>query len=371
MSMLTRLAACAVLISAVAPVESADAVGPDPAKLAASQEKAIAFLKISQAEDGSWTRPDFAGITALATYALLSSGVPQDDPVVAKGLERIASFAQDDGRICSAGSRISGYETAICLMTLQTADPEKYAPLVKKAEAFLRTLQFDEQRNVDESEVAYGGTGYGSEGGRPDLSNTAYFIEALRAAGAAKDDPAIQKALAFVSRCQNLESEFNTTPSAVKINDGGFYYTPAAGGSSPAGETADGGLRSYGSMTYAGLKSMVYAGLTPEDPRVKAALNWIKANYTVTENPGMGDAGLFYYYQLFAKTLDTIDREQIKDSAGTAHDWRKELARKLISIQRPNGSWVNKNERWFEGDPNLATAFALIALSHCDLEDAD
>lgn len=35
-------------------------------------------------------------------------------------------------------------------------------------------------------------------------------------------------------------------------------------------------------------------------------------------------------------------------------------------LQRENGSWVNEAERWFEGDPNLATAFALMALAYCD-----
>ena len=39
--------------------------------------------------------------------------------------------------------------------------------------------------------------------------------------------PALQKALIFISRSQNLESDKNDTAFAAKINDGGFYYTPA------------------------------------------------------------------------------------------------------------------------------------------------
>src|SRR5207253_5755076 len=39
---------------------------------------------------------------------------------------------------------------------------------------------------------------------RPDLSNTQFFIDSLIAAGVSKDDPAIQRALKFVGRCQNL-----------------------------------------------------------------------------------------------------------------------------------------------------------------------
>src|SRR5206468_2704653 len=128
--------------------------------------------------------------------------------------------------------------------------------------------------------------------------NTGVLVGALKAAGSGPESEAMQRALVFVSRCQNLESPYNTTPFAAKINDGGFYYTPAAGGSSQAGiDDATGGLRSYASMTYAGLKSMIYAGVKPDDERVQAAIKWLKKNYDLNTNPGMGSAGLYYYYQ--------------------------------------------------------------------------
>ncbi|WP_417388221.1 prenyltransferase/squalene oxidase repeat-containing protein [Gimesia sp.] len=349
-------------------VTSLSAAGPDAAELKASRDKAINFLKNSQNDDGTWTFNEAAGISALVTSALIESGVPVTDPTVDKALKKLVSFCQEDGRICSAHSQHSGYETAVALMALQDANQSgKYTPQIKKAEQFLRSLQFDESKDVKPSDLEYGGAGYGPDGGRPDLSNTVFMIEALKAAGAKADDPDIQKALTFVSRCQNLESEFNTSPAAAKVNDGGFYYNVSAGGASPSGKNKDGGLRSYGSMTYAGLKSMIYAGLTPKDPRVKAALDWIQKNYTVENNPGMGDNGLYYYYQLFAKALDTADLKQVKDSKGEEHDWRKELANHLFKIQQDNGSWVNsKSNRWFEGDPNLVTAYTLLALKNCE-----
>ena len=179
------------------------------------------------------------------------------------------------------------------------------------------------------------------------------------------DSEAIRRALIFVSRCQNLETEHNTTPFASKNPDGGFYYTPAAGGTSQAGETPQGGLRSYGSMTYAGLKSMIYAGVEPDDPRVKAAIEWIGKNYDLETNPGMGSAGLYYYYHTFAKALAAIDQPTFVDQDGTRHHWRAELAEVLIEQQRPDGSWINGNERWLEGDPNLVTAYALMSLAYC------
>ena len=158
----------------------------------------------------------------------------------------------------------------------------------------------------------------------------------------------------------------NTTPLASKVNDGGFFYTVAAGGSSAAGKTADGGLRSYGAMTYAGLKSMIYAGLTATDPRVKAASEWIGRHYTVAENPGLGEQGLFYYYDTFAKTMAALKVNEFEDAQQAKHDWRKELAEQLFTVQQANGSWVNPKERWMEGDPNISTAYTLLALKYCE-----
>ena len=190
-------------------------------------------------------------------------------------------------------------------------------------------------------------------------------MEALKSCGANADDPAMQKAMVFVSRCQNLESKYNTTRFADKVNDGGFFYTPAVGRQDSSRQTPNGGLRSYGSMTYSGFKSMIYAGLKKDDPRVKAAYDWIRKHYDVKNNPGMGDAGLFYYYLTFAKALDALGVDEIEDADGVKHDWRRELAEELARRQQKDGSWVNTNRRWMESDPNLATSFALVALSYC------
>jgi squalene-hopene/tetraprenyl-beta-curcumene cyclase len=118
-------------------------------------------------------------------------------------------------------------------------------------------------------------------------------------------------------------------------------------------------------MTYAGLKSMIYAGVGPDDPRVKAAVAWIRKHYAVDTNPGMGDAGLYYYYHTFAKALDAMKLDTIEDADGTQHAWREELLAELIKRQRPDGSWINDNSRWLEGDPNLVTGYALLSLAYC------
>ena len=346
---------------------AAQIVGPNAIALAKSREQGVNFLKTTQAKDGSWTSPEAPGISGLITYSLLISGVSPTDPIVEKGLKHLESFIQPDGGIYSPKSYHSNYETAICQLAFQAANAKgQYAETIKNADRFLRKLQWDETESTDRPDVKYGGAGYGRTGDRPDLSNTVFFLDALQAAGASKDDPAVQKALVFLSRCQNLESEHNTTTFSAIVNDGGFYYTPAAGGNSQAGNTPEGGLRSYGSMTYAGLKSMIYAGLTPEDQRVKAATEWIKKFYTVQENPGLGQQGVFYYYQMFGKALNAMDLDFVTDSQGTTHDWRKELAEHLFQQQQENGAWLNKNDRWYEGNPDLATAYVLIALRNCE-----
>lgn len=334
-----------------------------------STAKAIAFLKSKgQSDDGAFSGHTGPGVTALVTTALLRHGVSPDDPKLSKSLKYLEGFIQKDGGIYQSGSTHRNYETSLALMTLAAANKDgRYDKTIQKARKFIEGLQWDEEEGKDKSDTNFGGAGYGSHK-RPDLSNTTFLIEALKAAGADADDEAMKKALVFVSRCQNLETEHNTTPFAAKNPDGGFYYTPAAGGTSQAGETEFGGLRSYGSMTYAGLKSMIFAGVSKDDARVKAAIGWLAKNYNLEMNPGMGNAGLYYYYHTFAKTLDAVGKDTFTDEKGNAHNWRSELIAELAKRQQADGSWINENERWLEGDANLVTGYALLALSYCKPE---
>ena len=360
------LLAIATTILAPSAVAAKKTVGPDKAELKKLRTGGLNFLRTTQSDDGSWTTSKAVGITGLITAAALESGVPPSDKMVAKSLKFLEKFIQKDGGIYYPKSTHRNYETCIAMMAFGAANKDgKYTKTIENGVNFLRKLQWDEGEGLESSDEAFGGAGYGSHS-RPDLSNTSFLIEALKKAGVKSDDQAIQKALKFVSKTQNLESQHNSTKFAAKVGDGGFYYTPAAGGTSQAGKLANGGLRSYGSMTYAGLKSMVYAGLTMKDKRVKAAHEWIRRNYTLDKNPGLGQMGLYYYYHTFAKALSTMKVDTFKDAAGKSHDWRKELTAQLAKLQRKNGSWVNKAVRWYEGDPNLATAYALLALSYCE-----
>lgn len=363
--MLRLFGLCTVAIS-VGVLSTATAAAPKaaPADVQAVTDKAYNFLKSRQAADGSFAAKfGGPGITALTTAALLKSGRAPDDPVVAKSLKYLESFIKPDGGIYDRG--LANYTTCIAIMAFAEANEGgKYDQVIEKAAKFIRTLQYGDVAATDSK---YGGTGYDGRS-RPDLSNTQFFIDALVASGAAKDDPALQKALAFVGRSQNLPGESNELAFAKKAgpeDTGGFVYNLLdADDEKSKKRTPTGGLRSEGAMTYAGLKSFLYAGVGKEDRRVKAALNWIRKHYSLEQNPGQGTAGLFYYYQTFAKAMAALGEDEFTDANGKKHVWRQELFQTLKAKQKPDGSWANDNRAFLENQPELATAFALLAISY-------
>ncbi len=336
----------------------------------AAIDRGLAFLKATQRADGGWESMDRSdpAITAMVGKCFIQhKNFGPSHPLVQKALALILTFRHDDGGIYTEGLGLRNYYTSVCLMALAAAKDEKYKPHISKAQSFLKNLQWDEVEDIDESNPWYGGAGYGRNK-RPDLSNTQMMLEALKQSGLATTDPTYKKALKFIQRCQNLSAS-NDQAFARGANDGGFVYTPANNGESKAGTVMVEGqprLRSYGSMTYAGFKSYLYADLDRNDPRVQAALKWIQRHYTLDHNPNMpGEQslqGLYYYYHVFARALRAWGEPVIADDKGVKHSWREDLCRKLISLQNKDGSWVNTADRWYEGNPALVTAYAVLAL---------
>jgi squalene-hopene/tetraprenyl-beta-curcumene cyclase len=121
-------------------------------------------------------------------------------------------------------------------------------------------------------------------------------------------------------------------------------------------------LRSYGSISYAGMLSYIYANLNRDDPRVLAVFQWLRRNYTLDENPGMGPQGLFFYMQTMTKALSAYNVRELELTNGRRVDWRHEVAMRLINLQQKDGSWQNENGRWWEKDPALVTAYAVLTL---------
>jgi squalene-hopene/tetraprenyl-beta-curcumene cyclase len=362
--------AIGLVFSATLSAKAGDASADDVIK------KAAAFLKTTQDAKGGWSTDKTPGITGVALTGLLKSGaVDAKDPVAAKALGFIESLVNPDKKhIAGKGDpkvQLHNYVTSINVMALSAANQsDKYKAVIGDAVEFLKKLQWDETEGKDPKDTFFGGAGYDSKS-RPDLSNTQTFLDALVAAGVPKDDPAFKKAQIFVSRCQNLKSEHNDQPWAKLIGDGSFIYTPAHGGVTKVIDApeADGKLPGYGSMTYAGIKSLIYCGVAKDDPRVKEAYAWIRDNYSVDRNPGMPDMrsqwGLFYYYHTMAKCLDALGIDEVVDAKGVKHNWRKDLVNALAKRQKPDGSFQNDAANWMEADPNLASGYALMALSYC------
>lgn len=346
-----------------------DPPGVDAAQHSKIVHAGIDFLLQNQnREDGSFSKQLGPAVTAMGAFAMLSNGVSPEHPQIQSALKYVESFAQPDGGIYAPDSVVRNYETSLAVMCFQKANTRgQYDERIANAVGFLKLLQWDDAEGHPLASNYFGGQGYGS-GKRPDASNTSFYLDALHAVGEDASSSAVRNATVFMSRCQNLPGEHNANgfaQVATAEDHGGFIYSAVGSGESKAGETPEGGLRSYASMTYAGLKSFLYAGLNQSDVRVQAALDWIRRHYDLKSNPGLGEQGLYYYYHVFAKALAAVNQRLLIDANGKSHNWRADLTRELASRQLPNGSWVNATDRWYESDPNLVTAYALMALSYC------
>lgn len=335
-----------------------------------------AWLAEQQKEKGYWDDGGLPAFTALALTAAMRDPnlkAPADQKLpdhLKKGFDWLLAQQKEDGGIYNRGLKV--YNTATSVTALSTAGRKEFEPAIVKARRQLIGSQWDIGEKGKTDNQNDGGIGYGSKDTETDMSNTYLAIEAIALSdkiiedGNYADEPKLNwdAALTFLSRSQNLTATNDQKwASDDPKNKGGFVYTP---GSSKAGEdvTADGkvALRSYGSISYAGLLSLIYAKLEPNDPRVVAVKEWLGKNYTVNENPNMGAEGLYYYYQAMAKALNAAGIDKLKLADGKEADWRKDLAGKLLSSQRENGSWVNDNGRWMESNPVLVTAYTVMAL---------
>ncbi len=409
----TIIASCALALSA-------SALALDDAhrdKADAMIDRAIDFLRSQQDQaTGGWAvnpkGPNYPGITGLVvTGMLLDPTIDANDKSVQRGVEFMLRFRQADGGIYD--QVLPSYNTSLCLSALALVQREYAAASIQPAQEFLKSLQWSEGANLTDdtpeapTEITkdhpfYGGWGYGNHG-RPDLSNTAFALQALHDSGLSSDDPAFQRALTFLARCQ-MSDKVNDMPYADGSEQGGFIYATSlnkdnigSGETKPQGvaqmveESTDDGqnvsrMRAYGSMTYSGFKSLLFANLDREDPRVRSAYEWIRRNYTLEQNPQMGDEGLYYYFVSFARALDAFGPEHITPlipagsttivvndqtaagegsyTEGQTRDWQNDLVDRLAELQNPDGSFRSVHSRWMENNPVLITAYSLIALQN-------
>lgn len=344
------------------------------AETQAAQAKGAAWLAAQQQADGHWGLADTPALTGLAMWALQRTDPAAYQAAIARALVFILTSVQEDGSIWRSpalqrkGGGLANYNTAVCLTALHALDRPELVPVIQNARTYLAGMQYLGPGSYR------GGMGYDADQGRPytDLSNSYMAYEAmrltqdvedLRAAGEPKAGLDWQAAQEFLAQVQNLKGvNTNAWMSADADNQGGFAYSPGAGASVT---NADGTvtLRSYGSMTYAGLLALIYAEVDAQDERVGSAKDWAARHWTLDENPGMGPEGLYYFFNVLAKCLQAAGGETLALPDGRTVAWREELVRKLIALQQPDGFWVNTNNRWWEADPNLVTAYTLLTLA--------
>ncbi len=358
----------------------------------AALAKGAALLRSLQGEDGSFGDPQIkmpgnVGYTAMA-LAALAGALPREeratDAALAKALAYVVKHQQADGSIWD-NERFVTYQTSAAISALSLVRSPPLASVQARARDFLASTQI--QGSAEDP--SFGGFPYKSKKPQAaDLSNLQFAADALARAGLPADHPVWQRIQSYLKRVQNY-SEGNVLELLAEIegeqatvvagNDGGGTYAPDQGKAGvvkrPDGKVE---LRSYGSMTYALLKCLILSGVDPADPRVVAALGWITKNWTLERNPGFeeskdpavaGQQGLYYYYFTLARTLALYEKVtkkplSVKDADGNPHDWRAEMAARLVSLQGPDGGWMNeKSERWDEDSRTLVTAYALQALA--------
>ena len=325
------------------------------AEIKASIDKGLKYLKEHQEKNGSYE--NYPGITALVATAYMKCPrkYAEDDGIyIRNAIKYLLAMVKPDGGIYDED--MPNYNTSLGILALSETKNPAYKTIIQNGQKLVMSLQLDDSNGYPPQDKMYGGIGYGGDL-RPDISNLKFSLQALKESGVPNDAAVWAKAVKFIERCQN-RTESNDQPTAG--DDGGFIYRP---GYSMAGNDQQGRPKSYGSMTYAGVLSFIYANVDKNDPRVQDAVKWIKSHYTLDENPNMGQQGLYYYYHTMAKAMKAYGEPVITDSNGVQHNWYAELARKLIKLQKPDGSWVNSEDRWFESKPVLSTAYAILALS--------
>src|ERR1041384_4939529 len=280
-------------------------------------DKGLSWLQAKQDTNGFWSTADHPAVTALALTAFMGepSGRFQKNPpaFVKRGYAFLLNCARPDGSIHNKKGLLN-YNTATTMMALLAANRPEFDPTLRQARSFLISQQSDLGKKGELDTPFDGGIGYGSKGDHSDMSNTLLALEALYYSRHLNEDKASangkdlnwEAAIHFLQSCQNLPSHNTQEWVSTHPKDrGGFVYYPGnsmAGGetNSTTGRVA---LRSYGSISYAGMLSYIYASLKKDDPRVKAVFEWLRQNYTLDENPGMGPQGLFFYFHTMTKAL--------------------------------------------------------------------
>jgi len=322
------------------------------------------YLCSRQLPDGSWA--ENPAVTSLCALALLNA--PPEAPAdfrehAARGVQFIVTRLAGDARSeFAAGQQYPVFTVAVAMLAVIRIQEAADAAFLRQARQFLLNAQC---RNLPETDPLYGGFRSGKDR-RPDLTTTEYALEALylsdaldrppttaEPAAGKRADAAYAAALVFISRCQRSGGLTAAPP-------GGFFRDSPGDGI--VATPLPGTPRSIGYLTCAGLKSLLYAGVKADDPRVRAALGWLREAFSVDHNPGLGEAGYYTYLFTLTKALNAWERDAGGLAAAFRPTWRREVTEALLARQGGDGQWTHRAPDWWENRPELTTAYALLAL---------
>jgi len=332
----------------------------------------LRWLASVQKDDGSWSNGGFPALTALPLEAFLRArGIAHDAQAPAKAIAYVLACARDDGGIYRKSiiplkGGLATYNTAICMAALHRAGDPAHARIIQKARTFIAGSQ-----RLGDDHYA-GGFGYSPNARKTDMLSTLHAVEAMRLTEGVEDlRPASEKraALDWAAVGKYITSMQNTT-NAGAAEAGGFHYAPGKSGAGK-GVGADGTVyfRAYGSMTYTGLLGLLYAQVTRDDPRIRSAFDWAARHWSLDENPGLGNQGMYFFYNVLTKALTVYGAPAIPREGAEAVDWRSAVVEKLLALRgrdEKTGAryWTNQNGRFWENDPVLVTAYSIIALEN-------
>jgi len=355
------------------PPRAADASVAAPAELQAAElasiagaaRRGVAWMLARQSAEGAFApgaeSPVCAvGVTAMAVWALAEIDLPpaatagehpppsaELAPALSRAIDWLLEFRQPDGGLYDPRRGLAVYTSGIAARALhayRTRWPNARAEVVAARDS---AELFAYRGSAPESmlDIAPGTTralDHSQDAARELLAKRARTADETR------------RALEFLAGLARPGAPRG--PGRTRVP--GWQ---AASGAEPLG--------------YDDLLTAAYEVLRPEHQRTRRAIEALERYYTLERNPDLtrryGDAGfergtqgVYYYYFIAAKTLATVG-PRVRLRSGDARPWCRELAAKLGELQKPDGSWVNTDEHWWEGEPILVTAYALLALDIC------
>ena len=299
-------------------------------------DRGIAHLKSTQTRTGAWkggSKEWGGGDSALATLAMLNSGVAIDDPAMQKALIYVRSIK----------TRWT-YTTALQTMVLCNAEPIDDKLKIAENVKWL-------QRTQARAGAGQGGWGYSSQRGSPDPSNSQFAMLALyeaELAGVEVEERTWRMALNYWKNLQNENGSwgYNEHETTGSMTCAGIASVLIANQ-----QIGEGDARAAGADVECCLPHKT-------DDSVLRGLKWLGNHFSVRRNPGARIDGGWWLYYLYA--VERTGRLSGQRFVGM-HDWYREGAELLVERQDALGGWRGNISP--EAVDHVGTSLALLFLS--------